>query len=171
MSKIVQSALLAMILVSVSGCGSKALLGLGDQEPNPYTGPDYPPTSKVATAFQPTQVPRSCRVFAEVLVQLPPQKSGKSIETAILTEAGKRGANQVLIGQSRQSNEDDGLQFHYLGPKKEYLLVEQWDGWKFGFDLWEKQGDWVSLGYREWGKAEVSYETPLVLQMAMLRCQ
>lgn len=170
MSKIVRSALLAMVLVSASGCGTKELLGLGDKEQNPYAGPDYPPTSKVVTAFQPAQVPRSCRVFAEILVQLPPKSSGKNIETAILTEAGKRGANQVLIGQSRQGKEDDGLQFHYLGPKKEYLLAEQWDGWKFGFDLWEKQGDWVSLGYGEWGKAEVSYETPLVLQMAMLRC-
>jgi len=171
MVKIVQSALLAIVLISAPGCGTKELLGLGDKEQNPYTGPAYPPASKIVTAFQPTQVPRSCRVFAEVLVQLPPKISGKNIENTILAEAGKRGADQVLIGQSRQGNEDDGLQFHYFGPKKEYLLTEQWDGWKFGYDLWEKQGAWVSVGYKEWGKAEVSYETPLVLQMAMLRCQ
>jgi len=171
MSKIVQSALLAIVLVSASGCGTKELLGLGDKNQNPYTGPDYPPTSKIATAFQAAQAPRSCRVFAEVLVQLPPKITGKNIETTILAEAGKRGADQVLIGQSRQSKEDDGVTFHYFGPRKEYLLAEQWDGWKFGYDLWEKQGDWVSVGYKEWGRAEVSYETPLVLQMAMLRCQ
>jgi predicted small lipoprotein YifL len=171
MSKIVQFILLVMVVISASGCGTKEMLGFGGKDKNAYDGPEYPATSKVATAFQPTQVPKSCRVFAEVLVQLPPKISGKNIENTILAEAGKRGADQVLIGQGRQGESDDGVQFLYYGPKKEYLCSEQWSGWKFGYNLWEKQGEWVSVGYKEWGKAEVSYETPLVLQMAMLRCQ
>ncbi len=171
MLKIVQLVLLSLVLISASGCGTKELLGLGGKDKNAYAGREYPATSKVTTVFQPTQVPKSCRVFAELLVQLPPKISGQQIEHTILAEAGKRGADQVVIGQARQSQDNDGIQFLYYGPKKEYPCAEQWDGWKFGYALWEKQGEWVSVGYKEWGKAEVSYETPLVMQMAMLRCR
>ncbi len=174
MSKIFQIILSAFVLVGVFGCGGvkevKDLVGLGGKDRTVYSGPNYAPTSQVATAFQPTQVPKSCRVFAEVLVQLPPRLTGKDIESAILNEAGKRGADQVLIGQSRQGD-DKGTQFLYYGPDKEYLCSEQCGGWKFGYDVWEKQGEWVNIGYKEWGKAEVRFDVPLVVQMAMLQCR
>jgi hypothetical protein len=175
MSKSVQLILIAAVLAAVSSCGVqksvKKFVGLGDDDLTVYSGPLYPATSKIAIAFQPAQVSKSCRVFAESLVLFPANVSGKDIEASVLAEAGKRGADQVLVGQTRQGADDDGLQFLYYGPKHEYLCTEQCGGWKFGFSLWEKQGHWVSVGFAEWGKATAHFETPLVMQIAMLRCQ
>jgi hypothetical protein len=153
------------------GCGAKDLVGLGEADRTVYGGPVYPATSKIATAFQPGQVSPSCRVFAEVLVQMPADLSGQDIQKALLAEAGKRGADQVLVGQTRRSQDDEGLRFLYYGPKNEYLCADQCGGWKFGYDFWEKQGEWVSVGYGEWGKADTRFEFPLVTQLAMLRCK
>ncbi|ADW19116.1 hypothetical protein Despr_2983 [Desulfobulbus propionicus DSM 2032] len=175
MSKWSQFIAAAAVLAAASGCGLNQevgkLVGLSGEDRTAYNGPVYPATNKIAIAFQSAQVDRSCRVFAEVLVQLPANQTGKDIEAAVLGEAGKRGADQVLIGQSRQSEDDNGLRFLYYGPAYEYLCDEQCGGWKFGYDLWEKQGAWVSVGYAEWGRGEAHFETPLTMQLAMLRCQ
>jgi hypothetical protein len=172
MQKFLQFVALAVVVVSTFGCGrSLDLVGLGDADQNAYSGPMYPATNKIAIAFQARQVAPSCRVFAQALVRLPANLSAKDIENIILGEAGKRGADQVLIGQSRQSEDDDGVRFLYYGPEKEYLCSEQWEGWKFGYELWEEQGEWVNIGYGEWGKANLSFETPMIMQAAMLRCQ
>jgi len=175
MSKWIQLVLVAVVLMTASGCGVKEnvkkLVGLGGEDRTIYKGPVYPATGKTAVAFQPSQVDKSCRVFAESLVLLPAQSSGQDIASRVLAEAGQRGANQVLIGQARQSKDESGLQFLYYGPAAEYLCADQCGGWKFGYGLWEKQGDWVTVGYAEWGKAGAVYETPLVMQLAMLRCQ
>lgn len=163
------------LLAAVSGCGVKnsvkSLVGLGGPDRTVYSGPVYPAASKTAIAFQPSQVNKSCRVFAESLVQTPPQFTGKDIEAGILAEAGKRGADQVLIGRAREGKDNNGLAFLYYGPAYEYLCTDQCGGWKYGYDLWEQQGDWVTFGYAQWGKANAVYEIPLVLQVAMLRCQ
>ncbi|WP_310599905.1 hypothetical protein [Desulfobulbus sp.] len=175
MSRTVRCLVIVTALVALTGCGAKNTVkkwvGLDGAAPTDYTGPVYPPTQAVTVAFQPGQVDRACRVFAEALVQFPAKYSGKDMETAVLAEARTRGANQVLIGQTRQSKDDDGLRFLYYGPAHEYTCADQCGGWKFGFDLWEQQGEWVSVGYREWGKAGAVFETPLVMQMAMLHCQ
>jgi hypothetical protein len=175
MSKCIQLVLMAVVLVAASGCGVKdnvkKMVGLGGPDRTVYTGPAYPATSTTAIAFHPTQVGKSCRVFAESLVRFPDKSSGKDVETAVLAEARTRGADQVLIGRTRQSKDDDGLRFLYYGPANEYPCADQCGGWKFGYDLWEKQGEWVTIGYNEWGKAGAVFETPLVMQIAMLRCQ
>ena len=77
----------------------------------------------------------------------------------------------MLIGRSRQAEDDEGLQFLYFGPTHEYLCSDQCGGWRFGYEFWEKQGEWVSLGYGQWGKSEARFESPLVMQLVMLRCQ
>jgi len=175
MTKCIQLVVAAAVLVAVAGCGVKEnvknLVGLGGPDRTVYTGPAYPATGKTGVAFQPAQVNKNCRVFAESLVQFPTKSSGKDVETAVLAEARTRGADQVLIGQTRQSADDAGLRFLYYGPTSEYLCADQCGGWKFGYDLWEKQGDWVTVGYKEWGKAGAVFEAPLVMQVAMLRCQ
>ncbi len=179
MAQFLQFVLVMFLLVNVSGCGVKKLVGLDDEgvfgfggpDQTLYKGPTYPPTSQIATAFQPAQVPQSCRVFADTLVRLPANISGKDIEKTIFAEAGKRGADLVLIGQSRQSEDDEGVRFLYYGPEKEYLCSEQCGGGQYGYALWEKQGDWVNIGYKEWGKTEFSSEAPLVMQVSMLRCR
>jgi hypothetical protein len=77
----------------------------------------------------------------------------------------------VLIGRARESKDNNGLTFHYYGPAHEYLCTDQCGGWKYGYDLWEQQEDWVSFGYAQWGKANAVYEMPMILQVALLRCQ
>jgi len=175
MSRTVRCLLTATALVALTGCGVKNTVkqwvGLGGSGPTAYTGPVYPPTQAVAVAFQSAQVDKACRVFAEVLVQFPAKYSGKEVEAAVLAEARARGAGQVLIGQARQSKGNNGPYFLYYGPTHEYTCTDQCGGWKFGFDLWEQQGEWASIGYREWGNAGVTFEMPLVMQMVMLRCQ
>lgn len=175
MLKTVRCILVAVVLVAVSGCGAgksvKKLVGLGGDDLTVYKGQVYPATSKIAIAFQPAQVGKSCRVFAESLVLFPANQTGKDIENSLLAEAGQRGADQILIGQTRQGEDDAGLQFLYYGPTYEYLCVDQCGGWKYGYKLWEAQGEWVTLGYNEWGKTGVRFETPLVMQVVMLRCQ
>ncbi|MDD2464960.1 MAG: hypothetical protein PHI97_13265 [Desulfobulbus sp.] len=175
MSKWRQLVLAAAVLLPLSACAVqenvKQLVGLdGDTQTN-YSGPVYPATSKIAIAFQPDQVGRSCRVFAQSLVELPANMNGKEIEDLILAEAGTRGADQVLIGRSRQAKDDNGPNFLYYGPTSEYLCSEQCGGWKYGYSFWEEQGEWLSLGYGEWGKAGARFETPVVTQVIMLRCQ
>ncbi len=162
-------------LLFFSGCAKqeniKQLVGLGDDDETTYSGPTYPPTTKIAIAFTPGQVGQSCRVFAQSLIELPAEINGKEIENIILAEAGKHGADQVLIGSSRQAEDDNGPNFHYYGPASEYLCTDQCGGWKYGFEFWQAQGEWVSLGYSEWGNAKVRFENPLVTQVLMLRCR
>ena len=163
----------AIALFALSGCAMqedvKQLVGWeGD---NAYSGAVYPATTKIAIAFQPAQVGSSCRVFAQTLVELPANTNGKEIENLILAEAGKRGADQILIGSSRQAEDDNGPNFLYYGPKDEYLCADQCGGWKYGYEFWEEQGEWIGLGYGEWGNAKAQFEMPMVTQVLMLRCQ
>ncbi len=146
------------------------LLACGGPDWTQYTGPEYPPTKMIATTFQPNQVGPSCKVFAELLVRLPADLSGKEIRDIILSEAGARGANQVMIGQARTSEDDDGVEFLYYGPEQEYPCPLEWHGWKFGYALWEKQKEWVNLGYNEWGSTDTRFDRPLVVQAVFLRC-
>ena len=73
--------------------------------------------------------------------------------------------------RSRQAEDDNGQRFLYFGPTAEYLCTDQCGGWKYGYKYWEQQGEWISLGYGEWNKAGVQFETPMVTQVVMLRCQ
>ena len=146
------------------------LAGCGGPDRTVYSGTVHPPTTQVAKAFQPAQVDRTCRVFAEMLVQLSADLSGRDIEIILLTEAGQRGADVLLIGQSREGTENQ-TRFLYYGPEREYPFAERWGGWKFGYDVWEKQGGWVSIGYGELGREDLRFDVPLVMQVALLRCQ
>ncbi|WP_028584167.1 hypothetical protein [Desulfogranum mediterraneum] len=156
-------ALLTVLLLLLSGCGSK------DQ--NAFSAKVYPPTDRIATAFQYSQVPPPCRVFAHALVKLPAKLSGLEIQQLVFKEAGARGADLVLIGQTRRMEDDEGLRFNYYGPGQEYLCSEAWCGWKFGYDEWEDQGEWVNIGLLQWGNDQVSFEYPLMMQLALLRCR
>ena len=164
MWKVIQMSALALtVIFLVSGCGGK--------DNTAYKGEKYPATSKVIPSFQPEQVPVSCRVFSHLLVWLPQDSNGKTITLAIEKEARAHGADMLLIGGSRQAEDDNGLEFIYYGPEKEYKCRDKWHGWKFGYDVWGEQGDWVNLGYKEWGNGAVSFNFPIVMQAAFLRCQ
>lgn len=154
-----------LLLFLLGGCGGK------DTDITAYKGAIYPPTSKIEYIFQSGQAAQECRVFAELLITLPAGADGKLIKQKIEEEAKARGAQTVLIGQSRQMEDDEGYSFIYYGPEKEYLCNEQWCGWKYGYDAWEEQGEFVNIGYQEWGNPNVRLDYPVMLQAVFLRCR
>ena len=135
-----------------------------------YVGKQYEPTEKVVPVYQSGQIPKLCRVTAHVLVNLPPKFSGQNSADAIFDEAKLRGTDIVLVGQSRQSEDGEQLSFIYYGPAQEYG-IDRWPGWKFGYDKWEDQGEWVNIGYTEWGNSSVEFDYPIMIQLAFLRCR
>ena len=134
-----------------------------------YAGKQYDPTEKVEAVYQTGQIPKSCRVTAHILVNIPSKFSGQDSANAIADEAKLRGADMVLVGQSRQSEDEKPLTFTYYGPVQEYG-ISQWTGWSFGYDEWEDQGEWVNIGYTEWGNSSVEFDYPIMMQLAFLRC-
>lgn len=157
--------LLVFTFVLMAGCGGK------ETDSNAFKGPVYAPTTRVDYIFQAAQSPPVCKVFAELLVTLPAAVSGDVIQQKLESEARAHGADMVLIGQSRQMEDDEGFTFVYYGPQKEYLCNEQWCGWKYGYDTWEEQGEFVSIGFKEWGNRNIQFDSPIMLQAAFLRCE
>ena len=157
------TALVLTVLFFVAGCGGT--------DTTAYRGEKYPPTTKVIPSFQPVQVPVNCRVFSHLLVWLPKGSNGKTIAQALEKEAKAHGADMLLIGGSRQAEDDKGIDFIYYGPEQQYKCRDKWCGWKFGYDVWADQGEWVTLGYNEWGNADAVFDVPIVMQAAFLRCQ
>ncbi|PIE55973.1 MAG: hypothetical protein CSA34_06725 [Desulfobulbus propionicus] len=149
-----------------------AALGLGgcaDKEAT-YQGIAYAPTHEVKTVYHFRQVPPGCKVFAHVLISFPADSDGSAMQQSVYGEAERRGADVVFLGQSRQMEDDEALQFRYYGPESEYDFRQQWKGWKWGFDQWRQQGQWVGIGAREWGAATLRFEYPVMTQAAFLRC-
>ena len=164
MWKVIKLSVLALtVIFLVSGCGGK--------DSTAYRGVKYPATTKVIPSFQPDQVPVSCRVFSHLLARLPKGSNGKTIAQDVENEARAHGADMLLSGGSRQAEDNHGLDFIYYGPEEQYKCRDKWCGWKFGYDVWSEQGDWVNLGYNEWGNGNVSFDFPIVMQLAFLRCQ
>lgn len=135
-----------------------------------YKGIQFPATEKVVPTFQDHQVPVSCRVFAHLLVSIPAGYTGKSLAQTVETEAMRRGADMLLIGGTRQAEDDTGPVFSYYGPVTPYKCRDNWDGWKFAYEDWVNQGEWVEMGYNEWGNLDVRFNAPLIIQAAFLRC-
>ncbi|XOF34779.1 MAG: hypothetical protein ACL93V_05685 [Candidatus Electrothrix sp. YB6] len=137
-----------------------------------YTGIRYPPSSKVVPTFQADQVPVSCRVFAYLLVHIPEGLSGQAIAQMTEKEAMSRGADMLLIGGARRAAEEsDEPVFSYYGPIQPYRCRDYWSGWNFAYEEWVSQGEWISMGYDEWGNPAARFAAPLVIQAAFLRCQ
>lgn len=155
---------LAFMLLLLGGCADTT-------PPAAYQGPQYPESARVEVLFQPGQIAPSCRVFAELLAFYPADVSAQTIAAVLTGEARVRGAQILLIGQSREAAEDeDEPHFLYLGPAREYAMDRGWSNWSSGYSVWKKQGDWLNLGHSEWGREDVLYQRPLAVQAAMLRC-
>ncbi|MCI5196425.1 MAG: hypothetical protein D3919_09375 [Candidatus Electrothrix sp. AW5] len=183
---------IALILLSLTGCAKtgQAVHGLLDNvttlkdelkelkvkvwdKTKGYQGVRYSPTDRVVPTFQDQQVPVSCRVFAHLLVQIPKGFTGKSIAQAVEAEATARGADMLLIGGTRQATDAEAEQaplFSYYGPEQPYKCRDYWNGWKFAYEDWVDQGDWVTIGYDEWGSLNAHFNSPLIMQVAFLRC-
>ena len=135
-----------------------------------YKGIRYPASDKVVPTFQDRQVPVSCRVFAHLLVHIPEGSTGEVLAQTVEAEAMTRGANMLLIGGTRQAKNDQAPAFSYYGPTQAYKCRDHWSGWKFAYDEWVSQGEWVAMGYNEWGNPDARFNFPLVMQAAFLRC-
>ncbi len=154
----------AVMIFSLSACGGTTTVHSN------YSGPQYLETAQVDVLFQASQVQPSCRVFAELFAFFPADVSAQTIATVLTDEARVRGAHVLLIGQSRESEKDEGLYLTYLGPPREYAMDRGWNDWRAGYSIWKKQRGWLNLGHAEWGREDVLYPMPLVVQAAMLRC-
>ena len=166
MKKIIPSLIpIIFAIFLLAGCGGK------DTDVTAFKGKTYPPTTKTDYIFQARQAAPSCRVFAELLVTLPTGMHGELMRQRLDSEAQSHGADMVLIGQSRQMEDDEEFTFVYYGPQQEYICNEKWCGWKYGYDAWEEQGDFVNIGFKEWGNKNVQFDYPVMLQAAFLRCQ
>ena len=135
-----------------------------------YKGIKYSPSEKVVPTFQDRQVPVSCRVFAHLLAYIPEGSTGKTLAQIVETEAMTRGADMLLIGGARQENDNQGPAFSYYGPVQPYKCRDNWSGWKFGYEEWVSQGEWVAMGYNEWGNPDARFNSPLIIQAAFLHC-
>ena len=133
-------------------------------------GVHYAPTDKVEAVFQKNLIPDSCRVFAQLFVTMPARYTGQDFVKEVSAEAQSKGADMMLVGQSRQCTTATGMNFTYYGPDREYRIRE-WPGWNFGFEEWQAQGEWTGMGYKEWGNGSVCYDYPIVMQVVFLRCQ
>lgn len=147
----------------LAGCGSK---------PPAYQGLHFPPTKTAAVTFQENDVPAQCRAFAHVIVRTPTGASGARIGQGITDFAKEKGADLILVGQSRRlkgSGEHDFL-FTSYGPQQEYLFNKGWLGWKFGIENWEKSGGVTGFGYNNWSDSTV-YDFSQKIQIVLLRCE
>lgn len=152
-------------------CAFFLLASCGGKEKGGYVGTVYPPTQTVQIDFHPDHVDDQCRVFAHALVDFPPNINNREIASLITDEAKKRGADVLLVGHSRISEDDLDFAVSYYGPVQSYRCKDNWCGWKFGFEHWEEQGEWVNLGYKEWNKTEIYHDYSIVMQTALLRCR
>lgn len=130
----------------------------------------YPPTDQVESIFQISQASPSCRVFSHVFATIPPKMTMSEFAGKVASEAKSKGADMMLIGQSRECTTESSLTYTYYGPHREYG-VKEWPGWSFGFDEWSEQGDWASIGYNEWMDSNIHYDYPIVMQVVFLRCR
>lgn len=130
----------------------------------------FPPTEKVEAVFQKNRIPESCRVFAHLFANMPAGYTGQQFVDAVSGEAKSKGADMMLIGHSRQCTTETDLSFKYYGPGREYK-IRDWPAWSYGFEDWQEQGAWASIGYKEWGNGEVHYDYPILMQVVFVRCQ
>lgn len=152
-----------VMIFTLSACG-------GTTVHSNYSGPQYPETAQVDVLFQASQVQPSCRVFAELFAFFPADVSAQTIATVLTDEARVRGAQVLLIGQSRESEKDEGMYLMYLGPQREYAMDRGWSDWRAGYPVWKKQLGWIVLGHGEWGREDLLFPVPIAVQAAMLRC-
>ncbi len=151
------------IALLLTSCGSRETV---------YEGISFPKTSSPKITFQEDTVPENCSAFAHLLLNTKINSSGQDIAEAILSEAGEKGANLVVIGRTRETDEQlEKNRFDYYGPEYAYNFNKTWLGWKFGFDAWSKAGNLLGLGIESWGKPSVIVNKSLLIQTVFLRCE
>lgn len=154
---------LLVIATLLSGCFSDSI---------EYEGIRFPKTTGSEITFQELAIPSDCSAFAHLLMTTKMNSTGKDIGDAMHREAQGKGANLVLVGMTRDM-EDEELEenrFDYYGPEYAYKFNTTWLGWKFGFDEWNDAGALVGMGATQWGNSAETFSNTLVIQAVFLRC-
>lgn len=148
----------------LTGCGNKAT-----SVPHLH----YPESEQLQTVFVEQNVPGQCRVFAHQIVTTPADTTFGTIRDHIETMAMQSGADILYIGLARENFNDipDTFQYTNYGPTSAYDFHRQWSGWRYGFSKWTSGGEMVGIGFKNWTSTDISQETSLFIQAALLRCQ
>ena len=132
----------------------------------------YPATSQVIITFIETEIPGQCRVFSHLLVSIPPSTPESEIKEKIEQFAMENGADYILVGMARESDEDiEALYFRSYGPQSPYSFKTRWEGWKFGFRDWNNGGPLVDYGHNRLWSDNPAFDTEVTTQIVLLNCQ
>jgi len=155
---------LLFLATFLSGCFS---------ETAQYEGISFPKMTSSKVTFQQQAIPADCTAFAHLLMYTKMPSTGKEISTAMQREAEEKGANLILVGMSREVEDEklDENHFKYFGPEYAYTFSKTWLGWKFGFNEWNNGGELIGLGTKVWGNPEVSFDKTILVQAVFLRCE
>ena len=150
-------------LLTLTACGSSHTV---------YEGIQHPKTSSAEITFQEQTIPESCSAFAHLLMNTKANSLGQDLADAMQAEAMDKGANLILIGIARESEDTelDENTFDYYGPEYSYNFNRTWLGWTFGFDEWNEGGALISFGADTSKSRETVFTNSMMVQAVFLRC-
>jgi len=132
----------------------------------------YPATSQVNITFNEAEIPGQCRVFSHLLVSIPPATPESEIKQRAERFAMENGADYILVGMARESDEDvEEITFRSYGPQSPYLFKTRWQGWNFGFRDWNSGGPLVDYGHNRLWSDNPAFDIEVTVQVALLNCQ
>lgn len=162
------------LFTSLLACLVFTLLSAGCVKfPEPKATLSFPETSQVQITFQPDDIPADCRVFSHRLVFTPADVTGRDVHASLLTNAQANGADMILVGLVREQPEAElkEYQFFIYGPSSPYLFQSRWNGWKYGFKDWRKQGDIIDFGIDSFQDGITTYRQGIIMQNVYLTCR
>jgi len=132
----------------------------------------FPPTSQVHITFDEREIPGQCRVFSHLNVFIPDGMRETEIKASVETFAMENGADYILVGMARESDEEpDTITLRSYGPDTPYLFKSRWSGWKYGFSDWNNAGPLVDYGHDRLSHDEAAFDTEVIVQLILLNCQ
>ena len=130
-----------------------------------------PATSSVEITLDEKRLPDTCDVFAHLIITIPGGLSASAVKTSVEQYGMTNGANFVLIGMTRESNDSpDSVAFQSYGPKSPYSFKKLWLGWTFGFSDWNSGGALVDYGHDRMKGSEPVFDIPVDAQAVLLSC-
>ncbi len=130
-----------------------------------------PATNSVQITLDEKSIPDACDVFAQLIITVPADITASALKRSIELYAMNNGADFVLIGMTRESNDEpEQVIFQTYGPKTPYSFKKRWLGWKFGFSDWNHGGSLVDYGHDRLEGSEAVFDVPVEGQALLLSC-
>lgn len=130
-----------------------------------------PATTSVEITLDKKRIPDTCDVFAQLIITVPAGISATDLKQSIEQYGMRNGADFVLIGMTRESNEDpESVIFKSYGPKTPYSFKKRWLGWKFGFSDWNSGGSLVDFGHNRLEGNKPAFDGAVDGQALLLSC-